>query len=229
MFTTKFYVHEIAAVNLSKIYLLKNTKKTCKPNKHDLNRNWITPIHQISSDLSICNTSVSKHLGIISKIYFWYYVNLSELTNFYSPWNRHIISIPPEIITNLEFSDDFKGNRSSLISLTSLTIRSEIWRSLTCGIHLFSNDISKTFQRKSLSRLLLLGAASSVYLWLLSTDCNLCMGNKRIICAGYHVFEILKAFLLISARKLVKNVTENVIFISNTDWSKQRFRSLDSF
>ena len=34
----KCYVHEIAAVNLSKIYFLKNAKKTCKPNKHDLNR-----------------------------------------------------------------------------------------------------------------------------------------------------------------------------------------------
>ena len=34
----KFYVREIAAVNLSKIYFLKNAKKTCKPNKHDLNR-----------------------------------------------------------------------------------------------------------------------------------------------------------------------------------------------
>ena len=27
----KFYVHEIVAVNLSQIYFLKNTKKTCKP------------------------------------------------------------------------------------------------------------------------------------------------------------------------------------------------------
>ena len=34
----KFYLHEIAAVNLSKIYLLKNTKKTCEPNNRDLNR-----------------------------------------------------------------------------------------------------------------------------------------------------------------------------------------------
>ena len=36
----KFYVHEIAAVNLSKIYSLKNVKKTCKPNNRDLNRDW---------------------------------------------------------------------------------------------------------------------------------------------------------------------------------------------
>ena len=28
----KFNVHEITAVNLSKIYFLKNKKKTCKPN-----------------------------------------------------------------------------------------------------------------------------------------------------------------------------------------------------
>ena len=36
-----FYVHEIAAVNLSKIYFLKNAKKTGKPNNRDLNRDWI--------------------------------------------------------------------------------------------------------------------------------------------------------------------------------------------
>ena len=34
----KLYVHEIAAVDLSKIYFLKNAKETCKPNNHDLNR-----------------------------------------------------------------------------------------------------------------------------------------------------------------------------------------------
>ena len=34
----KFYVHGIAAVNLSKNYFLKNAKKTCKPSNRDLNR-----------------------------------------------------------------------------------------------------------------------------------------------------------------------------------------------
>ena len=34
----KFYVHGIAAVDLSKIYVLKNAMKTCKPNNRDLNR-----------------------------------------------------------------------------------------------------------------------------------------------------------------------------------------------
>ena len=37
----KFYVHEIAAKNVSKIYFLKNAKKTCKRNNHNLNRDWI--------------------------------------------------------------------------------------------------------------------------------------------------------------------------------------------
>ena len=32
----KFYVHEIAAVNLSKIYFMKNAKKTYKPNNRNL-------------------------------------------------------------------------------------------------------------------------------------------------------------------------------------------------
>ena len=34
----KFYVHEIAAVNLSKLYFVKSAKKTYKPNNRDLNR-----------------------------------------------------------------------------------------------------------------------------------------------------------------------------------------------
>ena len=37
----KFYVHEIAAVDLSKIYFLKNAMKTCKSNNRDLNRDGI--------------------------------------------------------------------------------------------------------------------------------------------------------------------------------------------
>ena len=36
-YTKKFYVHEIAAVNLLKNYFLKNAKKAYKPNNHDLN------------------------------------------------------------------------------------------------------------------------------------------------------------------------------------------------
>ena len=35
-----FYFHQIAAVDLSKIYFLKNAKKTCKPNNRDLNHDW---------------------------------------------------------------------------------------------------------------------------------------------------------------------------------------------
>ena len=34
----KIYVDDVAAVNLSKIYFLKNAKKTCKPRNRDLNR-----------------------------------------------------------------------------------------------------------------------------------------------------------------------------------------------
>ena len=42
----KIYVHEIAATDLSKIYFLKNAKKTCKPNNRDLNRNWINSLNK---------------------------------------------------------------------------------------------------------------------------------------------------------------------------------------
>ena len=41
----KFYVHEIAAVDLSKMYFLKNAMKTCTPNNRDLNRDWINWIN----------------------------------------------------------------------------------------------------------------------------------------------------------------------------------------
>ena len=44
----KFYVHEIAAVNLTKIYFLQNAKKTCKPNNRNLNRDWIRAIKKSS-------------------------------------------------------------------------------------------------------------------------------------------------------------------------------------
>ena len=39
----KFYVHKkiLRTRNLSRIYFLKNAKKTCKPNNCDLNRDWI--------------------------------------------------------------------------------------------------------------------------------------------------------------------------------------------
>ena len=40
----KFYVHEIAAVDLSKIYFVKNAMKTWKPNNRDLNRDWKTAV-----------------------------------------------------------------------------------------------------------------------------------------------------------------------------------------
>ena len=39
-YTRKFYVHEITAVSLSKVYFLKNSKETCKPSNCDLNRDW---------------------------------------------------------------------------------------------------------------------------------------------------------------------------------------------
>ena len=37
----KFYIHGIAAVNLSKFYFLKHANKTCEPNNRDLNQDWI--------------------------------------------------------------------------------------------------------------------------------------------------------------------------------------------
>ena len=41
----KFYVHEIAAVSLPKIYFLKNARKSCKSNNRDLDHNSISCIN----------------------------------------------------------------------------------------------------------------------------------------------------------------------------------------
>ena len=41
----KNYAHKIAAVDLSKIYLLKKAKKTCKPNNRDLDGDVIKCIN----------------------------------------------------------------------------------------------------------------------------------------------------------------------------------------
>ena len=50
-YVIKFYVHEIAVVNLSKIYFLKNAKKTCI--NHDLNRDWTKIIGFIKTNFFI--------------------------------------------------------------------------------------------------------------------------------------------------------------------------------
>ena len=49
----KFYIHEIAAVNLSKICFLKNVKKTCEPNKRGLNRDWMIPQNELNLQLEL--------------------------------------------------------------------------------------------------------------------------------------------------------------------------------
>ena len=53
----KFYVHEIAAVNLSKICLLKNAKKTCKPDNRDLNRDSNMHLHLVQTQINIIESA----------------------------------------------------------------------------------------------------------------------------------------------------------------------------
>ena len=66
----KFYAHEIAAVDLLKIYFLKNPMKTCKPNNRDLNRDWIKDkagcvFHWFSANYFKANPKIS-HFFLIS-------------------------------------------------------------------------------------------------------------------------------------------------------------------
>ena len=54
MYTKNFYVHEIAAVDLSKFYFLKNAKKTCESNNRDLNQIFLEQAFLIRSKI-ICS------------------------------------------------------------------------------------------------------------------------------------------------------------------------------
>ena len=102
----KFYVHEIAAVNLSKIYFLKNAKKTCKPNNRDLNRDWII---QTSKKVKPC-TKISK---FSSQLFFPFStVNFDEgFSSFRSSLKISILAFC-EYKTKLAFSQckKCKGN-----------------------------------------------------------------------------------------------------------------------
>ena len=49
----KFYVREIATVNLSKIYFLENAEKTCNPKNRDLNHDLIKIIKEIITEVVI--------------------------------------------------------------------------------------------------------------------------------------------------------------------------------
>ena len=60
----KIYVNEIAAVNLSKIYFLKNAKKICKPSNRDLNRDWIKRSFNNQNPLSVTKVFVDVPLYV---------------------------------------------------------------------------------------------------------------------------------------------------------------------
>ena len=51
----KFYVHEVAAVDLSKSYFLKNAKKTWKANNRYLNRDWVKAVVKLQVSAIIKN------------------------------------------------------------------------------------------------------------------------------------------------------------------------------
>ena len=71
--------------------------------------------------LWLCNTLTiyGGLLRMISKFHFKYWPNLSELINFYSPWNHQ---------KTRDFLIIQRGDTNELIRLNSFNIRSKIWR-----------------------------------------------------------------------------------------------------
>ena len=64
-YTKKFYVHKIAAVDLSKIYFLKNAMKACQSGNCDLNRDWM--IKQAKS-------RKTREKKILKKFYLFFFI-----------------------------------------------------------------------------------------------------------------------------------------------------------
>ena len=102
-YTKKFYVHEIAAVNLSKIFFLKNAKKTCKPSNYDLNCDWIkTYFEQKNVAFLVPNTywvirllekpkeeeAVVHSCSTKKKLFWKIFKNSQELAITDSLWNK---------------------------------------------------------------------------------------------------------------------------------------------
>ena len=77
----KFYLHEIAAVNLSELYFLKNIRKTCKPNnrmrsfKHKMKR------------LRIPQKLVYKKFYLTRKKFYVHKIATVNLSKIYFPKN----------------------------------------------------------------------------------------------------------------------------------------------
>ena len=96
----KFYIHEknlktwSCHYKLSKIYFLKNTNKTCKPNNHNLNCDWKMKTGIIANFIFQCYINRSNHQHI-----FWKMLltkcrkNICEGVLFYKirDWNKLIL------------------------------------------------------------------------------------------------------------------------------------------
>ena len=102
----KFYAHEITALNLSKIYFLKNAKKTCKPNKHDLNRDRTRSraLQFCCKVKFICILKVYKHFVALKRenhfrvSFFLSEFHLDILIWKFSVAGQNFIAIPKSIL-----------------------------------------------------------------------------------------------------------------------------------
>ena len=86
----KFYVHEIAAVDLSKICFLKNAKKTFKPNNRNSNRDWKKVI-RCSKQRNVILLTFT--LQLFSNLFIsYYYIRLME-----GSWVQGLYSCETEV------------------------------------------------------------------------------------------------------------------------------------
>ena len=95
-------LHEIAAVNLLKIYFLKITKKTSKPNNRDLNCNWIISFLTVSlNEMNYRMRHIklfkiqNSHLQVFCKIGF--FKNFAKFTEIHLCQSLFSIKVASEL------------------------------------------------------------------------------------------------------------------------------------
>ena len=119
-YTKKFYGHEIAAVDLLKIYFLKNAKKTCKPNNRDLNRDWdiflliFIANWNFMCESMTCHVEVSGHISVL--------VNVINVFHDVNSVLHTVTSIYPKVEILLKVSNTFCSEYLALFTVTSIHI-----------------------------------------------------------------------------------------------------------
>ena len=143
----KFYVHENATINLWKICCLKNANNTCKPNNHDLNRDWTRDgnnesiseliIHRIwinyviiMNKLIYCYNLIleKKPIVLALSVFLWLYTNNHHSKSEISSCNLAYFCLEGQ-------SKKYYTSRNLLVQSQQWRHQNNVWHSLKVRCH----------------------------------------------------------------------------------------------